>query len=209
MKKSLFLVLLVGFISSVLAKDVVFDFESEKKGDIPQNWECVSNWEIEEDNKAHSGKYIFSMKENKKGFFGFGRSFNLCFSPKTSFLDGEASVKFRANSGSIDQGGGIIWRVQDKNNYYVARFNPLEDNFRFYKVLEGNRIQLKSAEINLSNGWHEMKIVQKGNHFEGYLDGKKLLEADDNSIVKKGAVGIWTKADAATSFDDLLVRVEQ
>lgn len=208
-KKSLACVLLVGLMTVINAKEINIDFESVKKGAVPQTWECVSRWEIEEDKIAPSGKQIFSMKNNKKGFFGYGSGFNLCYNPKLTLKDGAVTVKFRANSGSIDQGGGIIWRVQDKENYYVARFNPLEDNFRFYKVINGNRTQLKSADIKLSKGWHEMKVIQKGSHFEGYLDGKKLLDCNNSAIGKSGAVGLWTKADAATSFDDLSAKVEK
>jgi hypothetical protein len=209
MKKSLTSVLLIGLMSMANAKEINIDFESLKKGAVTQAWKCVSRWEIEEDKTAPSGKQIFSMKNNKKGFLGYRSGFNLCYNSKITFKDGVITVKFRANSGSIDQGGGIIWRVQDKKNYYVARFNPLEDNFRFYKVINGNRTKLKSANIKLSKGWHEMKILQKGSHFEGYLDNKKLLDCNNNAIGKSGAVGLWTKADAATSFDDMSIKAEK
>ena len=98
-----------------------------------------------------------------------------------------------------------MWRVQDRDNYYVARFNPLEDNFRFYSVKNGIREEVASANIALDNGWHEMKIIQYNAHFEGYLDGKKLLESDNKDCTKSGGTGLWTKADAATVFDDFKV----
>ena len=131
--------------------------------------------------------------------------FNLCFTKALDFLNGSISVKFRANTGHIDQGGGLMWRVQDKDNYYVARFNPLEDNFRFYIVHDGMRSELASADIKLTSGWHSMKIVQKDAHLEGYIDGKKLLNLEDTQLQNSGGVGVWTKADALTSFDGLSI----
>jgi hypothetical protein len=96
--------------------------------------------------------------------------------------------------------------VQDKDNYYIARFNPLEDNFRIYYVLDGARKKLASARVKLPAGkWHTLKIVQNGSRFEGYLNGRKLLNGANNLFTKPGGVGLWTKADAVTSFDDFSV----
>ncbi len=142
----------------------------------------------------------------KKTFSGFSNIFNLYFTKGINFKNGEISVDFKANSGKIDQGGGIMWRVIDKDNYYIARFNPLEDNFTFYKVIDGDRIELKNVNIRLSSGWHKMKITQDDNHFVGYLDGKRFLNCDDSSIQKGGGVGLWTKTDAKTSFKNLIVK---
>ena len=102
-----------------------------------------------------------------------------------------------------------MWRVQDSDNYYVARFNPLEDNFRLYIVENGVREELASADVHLTKGWHEMWNVQKNEVFEGYLDGKKLLENKNSKLNKSGGAGLWTKADAATSFDDFSVTMEK
>ncbi len=180
---------------------VTFDFESQKPSGPPALWKCSPIWQIEKDADAPSGTQVLSMIKNAQG-----RSFNTCYTPKIVFKDGTISVRFRADHGRIDRGGGIMWRVQDARNYYVARFNPLEDNFRFYKVIDGRRSELASADIRLEKGWHTMKIVQKGNRFEGWIDGKRRLVATDRSLRKHGGVGVWTKADAATSFDDLTIR---
>jgi len=137
----------------------------------------------------------------------FGGTFNICWTDTVSFLDGEIEVRFKAVTGEEDQGGGVIWRVQDKENYYIARFNPLENNFRIYYVRNGTRKTLADAKFSLSaRKWHTLKIVQHGIRFEGYLNGKKLLEGTDNLFTKVGGVGLWTKADAVTSFDDLSVK---
>ena len=206
------LLLTIFFISTTLfaysANKTLLDFEDIKAGSLPHMWlkdatgdkKHLATWEVVKDNKQ---KILSLTKINSKS----RSSFNLCYTKNIKFKDGKISVKFKANSGNIDQGGGIMWRVLDSDNYYVARFNPLEDNFRFYKVKHGVRSMISSANIKLNSGWHTMEIVQKDSHFEGYLDGKKLLESDDESFTKSGGVGVWTKADAATSFDDFVVEV--
>ena len=121
-----------------------------------------------------------------------------------NFLNGNISVKFRANSGEGDQGGGIMWRVQDADNYYVVRFNPLEDNLRVYYVKNGNRSMLKGENIHLDGEkWHTLKVLQRGAHYTVYLDGKKRLQGSARIFRRAGGVGVWTKADALSSFDDL------
>jgi len=158
-------------------------------------WVEVGEW------KVHKVEDHGVLELTKKS----SQYFNLCFTKALDFLNGSISVKFRANTGHIDQGGGLMWRVQDKDNYYVARFNPLEDNFRFYIVHDGMRSELASADIKLTSGWHSMKIVQKDAHLEGYIDGKKLLNLEDTQLQNSGGVGVWTKADALTSFDGLSI----
>jgi hypothetical protein len=212
-KKIVYAVLTAGVFSVTLPANEVksWDFENIKNGTIPPSWQIsathpkkpLAKWEVIETIGAPSGTKVLSLI--KINAF-YGGTFNLCYTNAVHFKDGEISVSFKANQGEIDQGGGIMWRVQDSNNYYVARFNPLEDNFRFYIVENGVRKQLSSANIRLGKGWHKMKVVQDGDRFTGYLDGRKLLSHEDNRLRKSGGVGLWTKADAATSFDDFSVK---
>ena len=181
-----FLIVFLIFFS-LNAKEILFtDTES-------YNWKHLSKWKLDKQSN------IISMVKNK------GYYFNLYFTKDIKFKNGTLSVDFKANHGYMDQGGGIMWRVLDKSNYYIARFNPLEDNFTYYKVINGNRITLKNTNIKLSNGWHTMKIVQENNHFIGFIDDKKLLEYYDNSIDKDGGIGVWTKSDAQTSFKNFIL----
>jgi len=197
---------LVVLSVSLLAKSTVVDFEDASVGKTPAHWKAMATspkahlgtWQVEEEGK---NKFLTLSALDSS----HGGMFNLCMNENSSFQDGEITVKFRANSGRMDQGGGIMWRAKDENNYLVARFNPLEDNFRFYSVIDGSRHELASADVKLSKGWHEMKIVQKGGDFIGYIDGKKLLEYQGCPIKERGKVGVWTKADAATSFDEFKV----
>ncbi|MBI2298612.1 MAG: hypothetical protein HYU66_06615 [Armatimonadetes bacterium] len=120
-----------------------------------------------------------------------------------SFRDVVIELQFKAVAGQEDQGGGPMWRYQDKGYYYIARYNPLENNYRVYKVVKGRRIQLQSADIPASPGWHKLKVVMVGDHIECYYDGKRALDVKDATFAQAGRVGLWTKADAQTHFDDL------
>jgi hypothetical protein len=104
---------------------------------------------------------------------GPGPLFNLCFLEDSSFKDAEVSVAFKATAGKKDQGGGIVWRFKDANNYHVARMNPLEDNFRVYKVVAGRRAQeFQSETVKVKTGeWDTLKVCMEGDHIECYLDG--------------------------------------
>jgi len=164
------------------------------------------SWKITNTKSNSISQYIFHLLKTD----AHGSEFNLCYTKKITFLNGAISVKFKANSGQGDQGGGIAWRVEDNNNYYVVRYNPLEDNFCLYYVKNGYRRLLKSATVILDKEhWHSMKIVQQGNHYTAYLDSKKILQGDDTTFTNAGGVGLWTKADALTSFKDLKIKKEK
>ena len=165
------------------------------KGSFPQ-WEITNA-------KSHSiSRYIFHLLKTD----AHGSEFNLCYTKKIKFLNGAISVEFKADSGHEDQGGGIVWRVEDKNNYYIARYNPLEDNLCIYYVKNSHRRLLNSANVTLDKGhWYTMKIVQHNNHYKVYLDSENILQGDDTTFTNAGGVGLWTKADALTSFKDFKV----
>ena len=192
----------------------VWDFEKVPLGRLPRGWKVeatrprgpLATWEVVEDKTAPSGQKVMALvKINHHS----GGTFNLCWTDRISFLNGTITVAFKAREGRIDEGGGIMWRVRDKDNYYVARFNPLEDNFRLYYVKGGNRRMIATARATLPAGkWHTMTIVVKGDRYTCYLNGRKYLDARDTRFTTPGGVGLWTKADAATSFDDFKVRLE-
>jgi len=155
------------------------------------------SWKITNAKNNSSSPSVFQLLKTD----AHGSEFNLCYTKKITFLNGTISVKFRANSGHEDQGGGIVWRVQDNNNYYIARYNPLEDNLCIYYVKNAHRRLLNSATVMLdSEDWHSMKIVQHDNHYKVYLDSKNIFQGDDTAFTNAGGVGVWTKADALTSF---------
>ncbi|MFP6647760.1 MAG: hypothetical protein VCF24_29995 [Candidatus Latescibacterota bacterium] len=136
-----------------------------------------------------------------------GGTYNLLIAKDTSYRDLEIEVMVKAGTGNEDQGGAPIWRAADADNYYAVRWNPLEDNFRVYFVKDGRRGQIASAEFKADPGtWHE--IEHEGHRIEASMDGKKLIQVSDSTFTEAGMVGLWSKADAATAFDDLEVEAE-
>lgn len=120
----------------------------------------------------------------------------------TTFSDVDASVRCRAESGSIDQACGIMIRVRDSENYYIARANALEGNVRLYRVVVGDRQQLGSADGVVTTGaWHTLRLSARGSTLSVGWEGQTLIELQDDAFTS-GRVGLWTKADSVTAFDD-------
>jgi hypothetical protein len=208
---------LVALMSaSVLAaedKGQPFRLSKDDIGKVPTGWKADktgkgegSVWKVVADDTAPSktGLALAQTAESPNALF------NLCVADEPSLKDVEVMVAFKAVKGKNDQGGGIVWRYQDHNNYYIARMNPLEDNYRVYKVIAGKRIQLETKEgLKVPTGeWHTLKIKIVGNHIECFLDGKKELDARDGTIQKAGKVGLWSKSDAQSHFDQFTVKEE-
>ena len=121
----------------------------------------------------------------------------------TNLKDGFVEVKFKPISGREDQAGGLVWRAKDANNYYVARANALEDNVTIYHTINGRRTERNRASMKVAaNQWHTLRVEFQGAHFTVMCDGKKALDWDDLTFKDAGKVGVWTKADSVTAFDD-------
>ena len=131
-----------------------------------------------------------------------------------SATDVDLSVRFKPISGRVDQAAGLVWRYQNQDNYYIVRANALEDNVVLYKVEGGKRTDLplkgegrtygKKTEVP-ANQWSTLRVVANGRLFEVYFNGSKLYGVEDATFSKPGKVGVWTKADSVTHFDDLTV----
>jgi hypothetical protein len=133
--------------------------------------------------------------------------FNIALVDDTYARDVDVSVKLKAIAGEFDQGGGLVWRAKDTRNYYVARFNHKEDNFRVYKVVDGERSQpFQNANVKHHDGWTVVRVTMKGDHIECFLDGKKYLDVRDLTFSDAGQIGVWSKSDAQSQFDDLTLR---
>ena len=209
--KICFSVLLLSICSvpATYAQQILFD--DATVGKVPTGWQAegtnqrgpVAIWAVKADANAPSAPNIMALVDAKKGR---RPTFNLLWTDNIQFTDGTIELKVKAGKGEIDQGGGPVWRVQDKDNYYIARWNPLEDNFRVYYVKDSIRMQLDSAEIKADPAkWHTIRVEHKGDTIVGYLDGQALLKVTDSTFPEGGGVGLWTKADAVTSFDDFSV----
>ena len=116
----------------------------------------------------------------------------------------DLSVRFKAVSGTIDRAAGLVFRLRDANNYYIVRANALENNYRLYHVVNGRRSQFAGANLKVTSGeWHELRVEAMGNKITCYFDGNKKIEATDDAFKDAGKIGLWTKADSVTYFDDL------
>ena len=120
------------------------------------------------------------------------------------FSEVDVSVKVKPVSGKEDQAGGLVFRARDAKNYYLVRSNGLEDNFRLYTMTDGKRKQIASAKVEppKAGEWHTLRVVAKGARIQAYI-GEKLLLDHEDATLKEGYVGLWTKADSVTEFDDL------
>lgn len=187
----------------------LWNFEDAKIGMLPEGFSSqmtgkggLGKWEIIKDHTAPSESNV--LAQTSQEYFGY--HFNIAINEKDIYDNLEISVKFKGVKGEEDQGGGPVWRYQDADNYYIARANPLENNFRVYKVVNGNRLQMDSARVKVtSNEWHTINIINRKDRIQCYYDGRLYLEVTDDTF-KSGKIGLWTKADAVTYFDDLEVR---
>lgn len=188
-------------------------FDKNEAGKTPPAWQVAETkgtgktgqWTVAADDSAPSRPNVLKLDTQAED-----STFNLLIAEYASFKDVDVRTRIKAISGKVDQGGGLIWRFKDADNYYVCRINPLEGNFRVYKVADGKRKQLETARLDTSSGrWYEVRAVMVGDQITCYVDGKKYLEAKDDTFKDAGMVGLWTKADASSSFDDVTVQAGQ
>jgi hypothetical protein len=178
-----------------------WNFDADKIGAIAKGFtNAVGKWEIVADNTAPSKPNALAQLAKNSD-----PTFNITLVNNTSYMDVDITVKMKAIAGSTDQGGGIVWRAKDAKNYYVARFNPLEDNYNLYRVVNGRRSEIKGSKARSTPGWHSLRVTMIGDHIMCYLDGKKYLDAKDSTFKEAGKIGMWTKSDAQSHFDDLEV----
>jgi len=192
---------LVAAVPADLALADAVNFDNLKTGAPPPGWTAgqtgtgEAKWAIEKDDTAPSKPNVLKQA---------GRAtYPVCLKDDTSLVNGYVEVKFKAISGNEDQAGGLVWRAKDLNNYYVARANALEDNVTIYHTINGRRTEKKRVEMKVAtNQWHSLRVDFDASHFTFTFDGKKALEWDDSTFKEGGKVGLWTKADSVTLFDD-------
>ena len=176
-----------------------FDFE---QGSLA-GWKTVDGqWVIEPMDGAPSGGRVLVQRS-------VANAFNVVVAPSGPYTDVDVSVRFKPISGREDASGGIVFRFDsrfDGGRYYVVRANALEGNLRLYYYDRG-RHELASARVRAPalGQWHTLRVVAMGDHIQGYLNGTRWLDHRDARF-RAGQVGLWTKADSITAFDDLVVR---
>ena len=189
-----------GLLAAAVLADVV-NFDNAKTGEPPPGWAAGqtgsghARWTVETDGSAPSKPNV--LKQSGEA------TYPVCFKNDTSVKDGFVEVKFKPVSGKEDQAGGVIWRAKDSDNYYIVRANALEDNVTIYHTNKGSRVAFKNVNTKVAPGtWHTLRVDFVGNKFTVTLNGKKVMEAIDDSFSDAGKLGVWTKADSVTLFDD-------
>jgi hypothetical protein len=179
----------------------IVNFDTVAAGALPSGWIAgvtgrgAPKWAVIADATSPSKPNV--LKQSGSGTYPW------CVAKDVSLTDGSVEVKFKPISGGEDQAGGVMWRWKDGDNYYIARANALEDNVTIYHTIKGSRRSFKNVNVKVApNQWHTLRVDFQGQHFIVSFDGKKVIEADDDSIKGAGAVGVWTKADSVTLFDD-------
>jgi hypothetical protein len=200
MKKLSVMISAMTIATGIAAAETV-NFDEMHAGPPPPGWTATqtgsgtAKWAVEKDDSAPSKPNV--LKQSGQA------AFPVCFKNDTNIKDGFVEMKFKPISGKEDQAGGVIWRLQDANNYYVARANALENNITIYHTIKGRRTEKKRAKMEVASGrWHTLRVDFSGNRFTVTFDGKKALEWDDDTFKNAGRVGVWTKADSVTLFDD-------
>lgn len=188
----------------------VVNFDTAPLGKVPPGWTVAMTnrggapkWEIRKDQSAPTQPYVLAQVSNDPT----GNRSPLAILDRVNLRDGDISVRIKPVSGHQHQGGGLVWRYRDENNYYVVRANTLEKNVEVYRVENGQRSQLLALarhEIPI-NAWSILKVSARGNRFQVYVDHRRILQGQDDKFPSAGGVGLWTVADSVTYFDDFRV----
>jgi 3-keto-disaccharide hydrolase len=214
MRNGVFIVTLIAMCVTVHGQMRKVDFEQDTVGQPPKGFifghtrkvGMPGRWVVQQEG---GGKYLAQLDAD-----GTRNRFPVAVLADVSGADVDLSVRFRPVSGRVDQAAGLVWRYQNEDNYYIVRANALEGNVVLYKVQNGQRTDLpvkgegrtygKSAKVP-GGQWSTLRVTATGPRFDVYFNGAKLYEVEDATFEGPGRVGVWTKADSITHFDDLAV----
>jgi len=199
----------LGVVARAATADMKITFDETNPGELPKGWETgitgkgKARWEVVSDDTAPSRPNV--LKQSGEATFAWAAKTD------EKIKDGFVEVKFKPVNGKEDQAGGIVFRFKDANNYYIVRANALEDNVVLYKTVDGKRssLQVKGRTFGYgvdtkvpSRKWSKLRVEFRANVFTVFFNGKALFEVEDETFKDAGAVGLWTKADSVTLFDD-------
>jgi Domain of Unknown Function (DUF1080) len=205
-------------VAASIGRGESINFDNATVGAVPAGWTVAMThtggaprWEVLKDDSAPSKSNVLAQVSTDRTA---GR-FPLAILDRASLKDGTLTVKFKAVSGTVDQGAGLVWRYRDPNNYYIVRANALEDNVVLYKVQNGERVSLapKGAVSNTygvkhrvpQQTWSTLSVAFRGNVFTVSLNGETLFDVVDSTFTGAGRTGLWTKSDSVIYFDDFQV----
>jgi hypothetical protein len=214
--RSIAVLLTLGLAHAAAAQ--VSTFDDQKPGEPPRGFSCVLTgrgrpgvWIVMSDSTAPTQPNVLAQTDED----ATGYRFPACVLDAVWAADVDLSVRFKPVKGSADQAAGVVWRYRDKDNYYLLRANALENNLVLYKVEAGRRSDLKPRGAGMfsygkkarvpSGTWSTLRVLAKGALFEAHLNGEKVFEVEDRTFTEAGKVGVWTKADSVTYFDDMKI----
>jgi hypothetical protein len=196
----------------------LFTFDTAELQSVPVGWFMsmthdggAPRWQIEHDPTSRSGARVLAQLSTDPT----PQRFPLAILAAPSVTDGKIDVRFKPVAGQMDQAAGIVWRYRDENNYYLVRANALENNVVAYKVEDGERTALAPVGHEGQYGvrhtvptgsWSLLGVAFEGSRFTVYFDGEELFQVEDSTFSGAGTVGVWTKADSVTYFDDFELR---
>jgi hypothetical protein len=197
----------VGVALVVTQAPTTWNFDGATAGAAPPRFSFgrtgsgrVGQWVVRAVADAPSGANVLAQEDGDRT----DNRFPVAVADSPSFGDVSVSVRCKPVGGRVDRACGIVWRYVDENNYYLTRANALEDNVCWYYVQNGRRVEVKRVDVKVPAGvWHTLRADMRGDHIEVYFNGQKLIDAHDSRFMAPGRVGVWTKADSYTLFDDL------
>lgn len=187
----------------------VWGFDGERAGQAPAGFSLAKTgqgragrWAVKVDPSAPSRPNVLEQSDTDATDYRFP----IAVLDGLSLRDLRLSVHCKPISGKVDQACGLVFRYRDPDDYYVVRANALENNIVLFHVVKGVRRPFKGWVGRVAAGvWHELRVDARGDHFEVYWEGKKIIDVYDKTFADPGKVGLWTKADSVTDFDDLSV----
>ena len=187
----------------------LWSFEADEVGGPPAGFSFgrtgegrVGRWVVQAERDAPSGTHVLGQVDADTTDFRFP----IAVANEPVLRDVRVTVKCKPVSGEVDQACGLVFRYQDEQHYYVTRANALEGNVRLYHVVNGDRRQFAGWNGAVTSGvWHALRVDAHADHLEVSWDGRKIIDAHDTTFPHAGKVGVWTKADSVTYFDDLSV----
>ena len=198
---------------STLAEDSIrtWNFDADLPGTLPKGFVVgtlfdgrpAGEWKILKTDRAKSAPQVLAQLMGK----GFEHAYKVALINGINGSDVDLQVAFLPIDGKADMGGGLIWRADDDRNYYLTRANPLEQNIRIYRVVKGIRHLLQNFDQTIHmNQWHTLHVVTRGCQIQVFYDEKPVFDLCDQTFTT-GRIGLWTKSDAVTYFDDLRLQV--
>lgn len=196
-------------VSEIIGERREYYFDDNIVGELPFGFQSTltgkgkaGHWIVKKTEKSPSADNVVAQVKHDSTDYRFP----LLIAEGVSYKDCMVYAWFRAEDGKIDQAGGLVFRYKDNNNYYVLRANVLENNVRVYKVVNGKRTQIggKDTKVNPKE-WHLLKVICKGDKIQCFFNNTKVIEVSDNTF-DSGGVGLWTKSDSYTYFDDLIMQ---